>query len=77
MRLLKMPFIRREECHSCACYAYILRCADGTLYTGWTNDLPRRVQAHNYGVGCNYTICQCGTLVYREVNCFQQDRQIS
>jgi putative endonuclease len=36
-------------------YAYILRCADGTLYTGWTNDLPRRVQAHNGGVGGKYT----------------------
>ena len=36
-------------------YTYILRCADGTLYTGWTNDLIRRVKAHNDGVGCKYT----------------------
>ena len=36
-------------------YVYILRCADGTLYTGWTNDLPRRVQSHNNGVGGRYT----------------------
>jgi putative endonuclease len=36
-------------------YAYILRCADGTLYTGWTNDLKRRVYAHNSGTGCKYT----------------------
>jgi DNA-3-methyladenine glycosylase II len=34
---------------------YILRCADGTLYTGWTNDLKRRVCAHNGGTGCKYT----------------------
>ena len=34
---------------------YILRCADGTLYTGWTNDLPRRLQAHNAGTGAKYT----------------------
>ena len=30
-------------------YTYILRCADGTLYTGWTNDLKRRLEAHNAG----------------------------
>ena len=36
-------------------YTYILRCADGTLYTGWTNDLPRRVQTHNDGTGGRYT----------------------
>lgn len=35
-------------------YTYILRCADGTLYTGWTNDLKRRVRAHNDGVGGKY-----------------------
>lgn len=34
---------------------YILRCADGTLYTGWTNDLPRRLLAHNAGTGAKYT----------------------
>ena len=34
---------------------YILRCADGTLYTGWTNDLPRRLLAHNTGTGAKYT----------------------
>ena len=36
-------------------YVYILRCADGTLYTGWTNDLERRVAAHNSGKGAKYT----------------------
>ena len=36
-------------------YTYILRCVDGTLYTGWTNDLPRRIQAHNDGAGAKYT----------------------
>ena len=30
---------------------YILRCGDGTLYTGCTNDLPRRLQAHQSGRG--------------------------
>ena len=36
-------------------YAYILHCADGTLYTGWTNDLERRLKAHNGGTGGKYT----------------------
>ncbi|MCD8162295.1 MAG: GIY-YIG nuclease family protein [Synergistaceae bacterium] len=36
-------------------YTYILRCADGTLYTGWTNDLKRRLEAHNAGKGAKYT----------------------
>jgi putative endonuclease len=34
---------------------YILRCADGSLYTGATNDLPRRVAAHACGQGARYT----------------------
>lgn len=36
-------------------YTYILKCADGTLYTGWTNDLRARVNAHNEGKGAKYT----------------------
>ncbi len=36
-------------------YTYLLRCADGTLYCGWTNDLEKRVAAHNAGAGAKYT----------------------
>jgi len=36
-------------------YTYILRCGDGTLYTGWTNDLEKRLAAHQSGKGCKYT----------------------
>lgn len=36
-------------------YVYILRCADDTLYTGYTNDLPHRVRMHNEGKGAKYT----------------------
>ena len=36
-------------------YTYILSCADGSLYTGWTNDLDRRLAAHNAGKGGKYT----------------------
>ncbi len=36
-------------------YVYILECADGSLYTGWTTDLARRMRAHNSGHGAHYT----------------------
>lgn len=36
-------------------YTYILQCADHTLYTGWTNDLDRRLKAHNEGKASKYT----------------------
>lgn len=37
-------------------YTYIVRCADGTYYTGWTLDVPGRVAAHNAGShGAKYT----------------------
>ena len=37
------------------CYCYMVECADGTLYTGWTTNLRRRVAAHNAGRGSRYT----------------------
>lgn len=36
-------------------YCYILRCADGTFYTGWTTDPERRLRQHNAGQGARYT----------------------
>lgn len=46
---------------------YILRCGDGTLYTGCTNDLPRRLEAHRSGKGAKYTRSRPPLeLVYRE-----------
>ena len=36
-------------------YTYILECADGTYYCGWTNDLDRRIASHNAGTGAKYT----------------------
>ena len=36
-------------------YTYIVRCRDGSLYTGWTTDLERRLCAHNEGTGAKYT----------------------
>ncbi|MCA9869944.1 MAG: GIY-YIG nuclease family protein [Caldilineae bacterium] len=36
-------------------FVYIVRCADGSYYTGWTTDVPRRVAEHNAGRGARYT----------------------
>ena len=36
-------------------YVYMLRCGDGTLYTGATDDVPRRLAAHRSGKGAKYT----------------------
>lgn len=36
-------------------YTYIVECADGSLYTGWTNDLEKRLAAHNAKKGAKYT----------------------
>ncbi len=36
-------------------FVYILRCADGSLYTGWTNDLAKRLAAHNAGTASKCT----------------------
>lgn len=48
-------------------YTYILKCSDGTLYTGWTNNLEKRLLAHNNGKGCKYTHARCPVeLVYVE-----------
>jgi putative endonuclease len=37
------------------CFCYIVECADGTYYTGWTTDPPRREKQHNSGRGAKYT----------------------
>lgn len=48
-------------------YVYIVECRDGTLYTGITDDIPRRMEAHNAGKGAKYTRGRGPvTLVYQE-----------
>ena len=55
-------------------YVYILLCSDGTLYTGWTNDLEKRIKTHNDGKGAKYTKTRRPvTLVYYEV--YQEKRE--
>lgn len=48
-------------------YTYILKCADGSLYTGSTTDTSRRIIEHNSGKGGNYTRSRLPvSLVFRE-----------
>ena len=50
-------------------YTYILRCADNSYYTGWTNDLEKRIEAHNTGHGAKYTKSRIPVeLVYFELH---------
>ena len=51
-----------------AWYVYLLRCGDGSLYTGVTNDLSRRLAAHQAGRGAKYTRSRRPVeLVYQEM----------
>lgn len=49
-------------------YVYIVECSDGTFYTGWTNNLERRVEMHSKGIGAKYTKGRGPVrLVYHEI----------
>ena len=53
---------------------YILQCSDNTLYTGWTNNLKKRLQAHNRGQASKYTRSRRPvTLVYAESHATKQE----
>lgn len=48
-------------------YMYVVRCADDTLYTGYTTNLNKRIQTHNAGCGAKYTRARLPVeLVYYE-----------
>lgn len=48
-------------------FCYIVRCSDGTLYTGITTDVERRVKQHNAGKGAKYTSVRGPVvLIYQE-----------
>lgn len=48
-------------------YIYIVKCSDGSLYTGWTNNLEKRIEDHNAGRGAKYTKARRSViLVYKE-----------
>ncbi|HHT51258.1 MAG TPA: GIY-YIG nuclease family protein [Eubacteriaceae bacterium] len=56
-------------------YTYILKCSDGTYYTGWTMDLSKRLKTHNMGKGAKYTRSRLPvSLVYWE---WQENRSLA
>ena len=63
---LKQPTQSESVAHTW--FVYMLRCADGTLYTGITNDLTRRCDQHNAGTASRYTRSRLPVaLVYQEI----------
>lgn len=55
-------------------YTYIVKCSDGSLYTGWTNDIEKRMKAHNDGKGAKYTKTRRPVkLVYCEEFCTKEE----
>ena len=56
-------------------YMYVVQCADGTLYTGYTTDIERRIKTHNAGKGAKYTRPRLPvTLIYQESINHQQSK---
>lgn len=47
--------MKNQESANDTDYTYIVRCKDDSLYTGWTNNLEKRIQNHNDGKGAKYT----------------------
>jgi putative endonuclease len=68
--LTEKPQLREANenpANSQAYWVYILRCSDNTLYTGITNNLEQRIEAHNSGAGAKYTRSRGPVeLIYRE-----------
>ena len=55
-------------------YTYMVLCKDDTLYTGWTNDLQKRLVSHNAGTGAKYTKSRRPvTMVYAEEHAEKRD----
>lgn len=55
-------------------YTYIVKCNDNTFYTGWTNDLEKRIRTHNSGNGAKYTRSRLPvSLVYYEAYATKQE----
>ena len=60
----------------CNSYTYIVECADGTLYTGWTTNIENRIKAHNEKKGAKYTKSRLPVkLVYIEEYLTKQQAQ--
>ena len=63
----RAPSLAAEALPDTRAWAYLVRCADGSLYAGWTTDLARRLRRHKAGQGAKYTKMRGAvTLAYAE-----------
>ena len=58
-------------------WVYMLRCGDGSLYTGWTNDLARRLRAHQAGKGGKYTRSRLPVALVWHEDCASREEAMS
>lgn len=66
--------VMSENCVMCNHYVYMLECSDGSLYTGYTDNVDKRLDTHNRGKGAKYTRSRLPCiLVYVEVYASKQE----
>lgn len=59
------------------CYVYLLECADGTIYTGMTDNLERRFWQHKNGKGANYTKKHgVKSIIYKELHNSREEAHV-
>lgn len=59
--------MEKKERKTKRAYMYVVECIDGTLYTGYTTDVERRIKTHNAGKGAKYTKSRLPVkLIYQE-----------
>ncbi len=58
-------------------YVYIIQCKDSKLYTGITNNLKRRIKAHNNGSGCRFTKCRRPVKLLHSEECLSRPEALS
>ncbi|HUI45470.1 MAG TPA: GIY-YIG nuclease family protein [Nitrospirota bacterium] len=64
-----MGLTKAKKKDYCRWYLYILKCCDGSLYTGIARDLHRRVRAHNSGTAARYTRSRLPVSVIYQERC--------
>jgi putative endonuclease len=57
-----------------AWYVYIVECSDGTLYTGISNNVDKRIREHNLGIGSKYTRGRRPVKLLARWNCADKSR---
>ena len=72
--MLSLRKSRFKNTNKVSAYVYIVECADGSFYTGWTTDVEKRVAAHNAKKGAKYTKARV-PVVLRYVESFEDKQE--